>query len=155
MLKRLFIPALIIAAIASPSYAQRKGPGGGGGGGPTSIKANPTFLALFKPIVETPAKSTVRVLVDGKDAALGTVVSQDGYVLTKASEVKGGRLSVKTRDGRDLDAQLTATSDGFDLAIIKVDGTGLVPITWSSTKMAPVGNWVAIACTSAEPVAVG
>jgi len=156
MLKRYFIPALIVIAIAAPSYAQRKGPGGGGGErGPTSTKSNPTFLALFKPVVETPAKSTVRVLVDGKDAALGTVVSQDGYVLTKASEVKGGRLSVKTHDGRDLDATVTATSDGFDVAMLKVDGTGLEPIQWSSTKECPVGNWVAIAGPAGEPVAVG
>jgi serine protease Do len=36
-----------------------------------------------------------------------------------------------------------------------VDGTGLVPITWSSTRVAPVGNWVAIPGLAAEPVAVG
>jgi serine protease Do len=155
MLKQYLFPALIVIAVAVPAHAQRKDRGGGGGNAPAPTKSKPEFLALFKPAVETAAKSTVRVLVDGKDATLGTVVSEDGYVLTKASEVKSGRLSVKTRDGRDLDAQLAATSDGFDLAILKVDGTGLVPITWSSTKMAPVGNWVAIACMSAEPVAVG
>jgi len=153
MLKRFFIPAVIVIAVALPAHAQRKDrPGGGNASAPT--KSNPAFLALFKPAVEAASRSTVRVFVDGKDAALGTVVA-DGFVLTKASEVKGKRLSVKTRDGRDLDAELTATSDGFDLAMIKVDGTGLAPITWSSTKMAPVGNWVAIVCTSAEPVAVG
>jgi serine protease Do len=155
MLKQYLFPALIVIAVAVPAHAQRKDRGSGGGNASAPTKSKPEFLALFKPAVETAAKSTVRVLVDGKDATLGTVVSENGYVLTKASEVKSGRLSVKTRDGRDLDAQLTATSDGFDLAMIKVDGTGLVPITWSSTKMAPVGNWVAIACMSAEPVAVG
>src|SRR5262245_15138981 len=155
MLKRFFIPALIVVAVVAPAYAQRKGTGGGCGGAQGSIKANPTFLALFKPVVESPAKSTVRVLVDGKEAALGTVVSQDGYVLTKASEVKGGRLSVKTHDGRDLDATVTVTSDGFDLATLKVDGTGLEPIRWSSTKECPVGNWIAIASPAGDPVAVG
>ena len=77
-----------------------------------------------------PAKSVVRVQLDGKDTALGTVVA-DGYILTKASEVKAGKVAVKTRDGRDLDAKVTATSDAFDLAVLKVDGTGLVPITWA------------------------
>src|SRR5687768_10637427 len=106
MFKRYFFPVLVIIAVAAPSYAQRKG-GGGGDRTPAPTKANPAFLALFKPAVEVSSRSTVRILVDGKDAALGTVVSEDGYVITKASEVKGGKLSVKTRDGRDLDAQVT------------------------------------------------
>jgi serine protease Do len=149
MFKRYLLPALIVVAVAVPSYAQRKDRA------PTPTKVNPAFLALFKPAVEAPARSTVRVLVDGKEAALGTVVSQDGYVLTKASEVKAGRVSVKTRDGRDFDATVTAISEGFDLAVIKVDGSGLVPVHWASTKDCPVGNWVAVPGIGAEPVAVG
>ena len=153
MFKRYLLPAVIVVAIAAPSYAQRKDRGGERA--PVPTKASPAFLALFKPAVEAASRSTVRVLVDGKDAALGTVVSDNGYVLTKASEVKAGRVSVKTRDGRDFDAQVTTTSEAFDLAMLKVDGTGLVPITWSSSKDAPVGNWLAIPGMSPEPVAVG
>lgn len=153
MLKRYFLPAVIVIAIAVPSYAQR-------GRGTTSTvsppsKTNSTFLALFKPIVEAPARSTVRVQADGKDAALGTVVSDDGYVVTKASEIKSKKIAIKTRDGRDFDAQVAATSDLFDLALLKVDGSGLVPVQWGSSADALVGNWVAIPGLSAEPVAVG
>src|SRR5262245_14607485 len=152
MLKRYLLPALLVLSVAVPSYAQRRG--GGDRGGPTSLKASSQFLALFKPVVEQPGLSVVRVRVDGKDAALGTAVA-DGYVLTKASEVKAGKVTVKTRDARDLDAQVTTTSDAYDLAVLKVDGTGLVPITWASTKDAPVGNWVAVPGAAADPVAVG
>jgi serine protease Do len=152
MLKRYALPALLVLSLAVPSYAQRRDRDRGGP--PPSLKASPQFLALFKPAVEQPAHSVVRVQADGKDAALGTVVA-DGYVLTKASEVKAGRLAVKTRDGRDLDAQVAATSDAFDLAVLKVDGTGLTPITWAESKAAPVGNWVAVAGAGGEPAAVG
>src|SRR6476620_4455388 len=150
MLKRYLTPALLVLSLAVPTYAQRRGDRAG----PPSLKASSQFLALFKPVVEQPAKSVVRVQVDGKDAALGTVVA-DGYVLTKASEVKAGKVAVKTRGGRDLDARVTAASDAFDLAVLKVDGSGLVPITWASAKDAPVGNWVAVAGPGADPVAVG
>ena len=149
MLKRYLFPALLVLAVAAPSHAQRRDRG------PASLKANPQFLALFKPSVEKPARSVVRVQVDGKDAALGTVVAEGGYVLTKASEVGEGKVTVKTRDGRDLDARVASKSDAYDLAVLKVDGTGLVPIAWAAAKDAPVGNWVAVPGPAAEPVAVG
>jgi serine protease Do len=155
MLKRYILTAFVVVAIAIPAHAQRKDRGDRTGSVPAPSKTNPTFLALFKPAVETPGRSTVRVQVDGKDAALGTVVSEEGYVLTKASEIKSRRIAVKTRDGRDFDAVVMATSDLFDLVLLKVDGTGLVPVKWGSSADALVGNWVAVAGLGAEPVAVG
>jgi serine protease Do len=105
--------------------------------------------------VEKPGRSTVRIQVDGKDAALGAVIAEEGYIVTKASELKAGKLSIKTRDGRDLDAKLSATSETFDLALIKAEGTGLSPIEWASSKYALVGNWLAVPGMAPEPVAVG
>src|SRR3954469_19969499 len=152
MFQRYFIPALAVLALAAPTFAQ---PRGGRGGLPAPTQTNTGFLALFKPTVETAAKSVVRVQVDGKDAALGTVVSDDGYVLTKASELKLGKVTVSTRDGRHLDATVTAISDAYDLAVLKADGTGLAPITWDDTRDAPVGNWIAVPGLGGDPVAVG
>jgi serine protease Do len=153
MLKRYFIPALVVVAVAGPAFSQPKE--GRTRGIPAPTQTNPSFLALFKPTVETVAKSVVRVQVDGKDAALGTVVSPEGYVLTKASELKLGKVTVKTKDGRDLDATVTATSDAYDLAVLKADGSGLTPISWGSTADAPVGNWVAVPGLGGDAVAVG
>jgi serine protease Do len=153
MLKRYLFGALAVLALAAPTFAQP--PRGGGRGLPAPTQTNTGFLALFKPTVEAAAKSVVRVQVDGKDAALGTVVSDDGYVLTKASELKLGKVTISTRDGRHLDATLTATSDAYDLAVLKADGTGLTPIAWDDTKDAPVGNWIAVPGLGGDPVAVG
>ena len=153
MSKRYLFPILAAALAAGPALAQPKE--GRRGGAPAPTQSNPSFVALFKPTVEAAARSVVRVQVDGKDAALGTVVSPDGYVLTKASELKLGKVTLKTRDGRDLDATVTATSDAYDLAVLKADGTGLTPIAWGSTADAPVGNWVAVPGLGGDPVAVG
>jgi serine protease Do len=152
MYKRYLPAAFAIFAISVPALAQGKGPNDRM---PGPTYANTAFQSLFKPVVEAAAKSVVRVQVDGKDAALGTVVSSDGYLLTKASELKVGKVTIKTRDGRDFDAVLTATSDAYDLAVLKTDGSGLTPITWASTSNAPVGNWIAVPGMAAEPVAVG
>jgi serine protease Do len=153
MVKRYFFPALVVAAVATPAFAQPRE--GRTRGVPAPTQSNPTFLALFKPAVEAAGRSVVRVQVDGKETSLGTVVSRDGYVLTKASELKLGKVTIKTKDGRDLDATVTATSDAYDLAVLKTDGSGLTPISWGSTTDAPVGNWVAVPGLGGDPVAVG
>jgi serine protease Do len=153
MFKRYLIPVLAAVAVAAPTVAQPRG--GGPRALPAPTQTNASFLGLFKPAIEVAAKSVVRVQVDGKDAALGTVVSQEGYVLTKASELKLGKVTVKTYDGRDLDATVTATSDAYDVAVLKADGTGLTPISWGETKDAPVGNWVAVPGMGGDAVAVG
>lgn len=150
MFKRYLLTALCVAALATPGLAQR-----GPRALPAATQSNSGFLALFKPALADAARSVVRVQVDGKDAALGTVVSPDGYVLTKASELKLGKVTVKTRDGKELPAEVTATSEAYDLAVLKADATGLTPIAWGESKDAPVGNWIAVPGMGGDPVAAG
>jgi len=111
-------------------------------------------LTAFREVVARPSQSAVRVQCDGKDAALGTVVAADGWVLTKASELKG-KTTVKLKDGRELEARVVGVHPDFDLAMLKVEATGLTPAAWAESKTAPVGFWVASAGTGEEPVAVG
>jgi serine protease Do len=151
MFQRYFFPALVAVALAAPAFAQPGRPRGI----PAPTQTNSGFLGLFKSTVEAAARSVVRVQIDGKDAALGTVVSPDGYVLTKASELKLGKVTIKTKDGRDMDAVVTTTSDAYDIAVLKADGTGLTPIAWDDTKDAPVGNWIAVPDLGGNAVAVG
>jgi serine protease Do len=151
MFKRFLHSAIVVALVAAPSQAQRKDRPGM----PAPTQSNASFRSLFKPVVEKPGRSTVRIQVDGKDAALGAVITEEGYIVTKASEIKPGKLSIKTRDGRDLDAKLSATSEMFDLALVKAEGTGLTPVEWASSKFALVGNWLAVPAIASEPVAVG
>jgi serine protease Do len=120
-----------------------------------NLKTNPRVLGAFRPAVTKVAQSTVRVLSDGKPVALGTVVHPDGYILTKASELKPGKLTVKDYDGRVLDAAPVAANDTHDLAMLKVKATDLPAVSWSPSLAAPVGNWVASAGPGDEPVAVG
>ena len=151
MFKQYLLTALCVAALTTPGIAQPRTPRAL----PAPTQSNTAFLALFKPGLADAARSVVRVQVDGKDAALGTVVSPDGYVLTKASELKLGKVTVKTKDGRDVDAVVTSTSEAYDLAVLKADASGLTPIAWGETKDAPVGNWIAVPGLGGDPVAAG
>jgi len=109
---------------------------------------------LFEDIVAPVADATVRVLADGKPAVLGAVMSADGYILTKGSELKG-TLTVKMRDGSAYDAEYVGYHRETDLALLKVDAQDLVTVTIAPSKVAEPGNWVAVAGITSEPVAVG
>lgn len=117
-------------------------------------KSSPQVIAAFRGVVAKPSQSTVRVLADGKEAALGTVVGADGWILTKASELKG-KVVCKLRDGREHEARTVGIHEVFDLALLKVEAKGLTPVEWQESKHAPVGNWVASAGPGEDPVAIG
>jgi hypothetical protein len=76
-----WLACLVAGAIligVGPAQAQR-----------ATLKNDRAVLAAFRSVVAKPSQSTVRILCDGKDAALGTVVAADGWIVTKATELKG------------------------------------------------------------------
>ena len=112
------------------------------------------MLQAFRDVVAKPSESTVRVLCDDKDAALGVIVTEDGYVLTKSSELKS-KLVCKLKDGRSFAAKIVGVEDKHDLAMLKIEAKGLRPIEWRESKSAVVGNWLASPGIGEEPVAIG
>jgi serine protease Do len=116
---------------------------------------SPQIVKLFNEVVSKPAKSTVRVIAGDKEVALGVVVSSDGWILTKHSELKGNKLTVKLPDGATHDAVLHGHDVPFDLAMLKIDVNALTPVEWTDSKAAKVGHWVASAGLGEEVVAIG
>ncbi|MFO0852195.1 MAG: S1C family serine protease [Gemmataceae bacterium] len=109
---------------------------------------------LFVPAIAAAAESTVKVMCDGRDSALGTVVSADGLILTKGSELHGA-ITVSLRDGSVYDARQVGYHRPTDLALLRVEADGLKPVTFADPKAVEVGSWVAAPGLKAEPVAVG
>jgi S1-C subfamily serine protease len=146
----LIVAALLLLDAANPQaiFAQQKGKAA------PSQKDDPKFLALFSEVVGPAARSTVRIQCDGKGAALGVVVQEDGFILTKASDLTG-KITVKTHEGIILPAQVVGRHQAHDLAMLKVDAAGFVAITWSETTVAPLGHFVASVGTGSVPVAIG
>jgi len=140
MTPRLLAAALVTASLASPAAAQ--------------ISSNPKLRAPFKAVVAKANESTVRIRGDDKDIALGTIVFSDGYIITKASELRGN-LSVRLPDGTEYEAKALATHVPTDLAMIKIDVKDLVPVKFADAKTVPIGNWLATAGPHSDAVAVG
>jgi serine protease Do len=117
-------------------------------------RTSPAVLAAFREVVARPSESTVRVLSDEKEAALGTIVGGDGWIITKATELKG-KVTCKLKDGRSFAAKLVGLEDKHDLAMLKIEAKGLRAIEWRDSKTAAVGNWLASPGTGDAPVAIG
>jgi serine protease Do len=156
------VAALLFAGLwigFAPVQALAQGKGKGGSLAP---RQNPKFLAIFREVVAKPTASTVRVLSDGKETALGVVAAADGWILTKADDLinpKTSQLKAKTliklKDGTEYEAQLVGLHKEHDLAMLRIDAGGLTPIQWKESKVAPVGHWVASVGLNVDPVAVG
>ena len=148
----LLAPALaaLLLSAAAPRPASAQPPAGD----PVTVKTDAKFKAAFRECVARAAASTVRVSCDKKDMALGVVAAPNGYILTKASDLHG-KITVKLKDGSVYDAELVGQHEAHDLAMLKIQATNLTPISWSDSKVAPVGNFVASAGLDRDPVAVG
>ena len=141
--------AVVALALAAPGLAQRKPDA------VPTVKTTAPFLAAFRPAVEPAARSTVRLRVDGKEVALGTVVARGGRILTKASEIRPGRLTIQAWGGTEWAGAVTATNEAYDLALVEIPGADLQPVAWTPSAAAPVGNWVAVPGPGPDAVAAG
>lgn len=110
-------------------------------GDPVPFEASLVAAAVCKAIEGKPSV-VCEVLGNGKRRALGTIITPDGYVLTKASELYGD-ISCRLSDGRVLPAVVHNTACEHDLALLKIEATGLPKITWSPHREMPVGTLVA------------
>ena len=78
----------------------------------------------------------------------GVLVSADGYVLTNAHVLRGGgtempiEVKVVLHDKREREARVIGIDDATDLAVVKVDGAGLTPMTWGDSSRLKVAEWV-------------
>lgn len=117
-------------------------------------RLNPKVLAAFRDVVKESTRSTVQVFSDGKKSGLGAVVTSDGHILTKASELRG-KLQCQVYDGRKLDATLIAKEHGLDLAVLKIEATDLPVVPWAEGDAPPVGSFVVTTSIDTDPLSIG
>ena len=73
----------------------------------------------------------------------GIIASSDGYIITNAHVVKGATsLSVITSDGQKYEAKLIGSDEMTDLALIKIEATGLTPAEFGSSDDLEVADQV-------------
>lgn len=114
--------------------------------------------AAFKD-ASSPARSwTVEFTRAKKTVAMGVVVSSKGQILTKLSQVgmkpassqlasanssdNPGRLMCQLPGGKVVEAQIVASDEDTDLALVKVEAEGLKTPEWNHDFHPDLGRWV-------------
>lgn len=80
----------------------------------------------------------------------GVIVSSDGYVLTnnhvigddQGLPVEGLEIRVTLPDGREMEGKIVGTDPATDLALVKVNATGLTPVPWGDSSKLRIAEWV-------------
>lgn len=102
-------------------------------------------------IAESVLPSVVSILIEAGDnsgSGSGFIVQSDGYILTNnhvaAPAVNGGELTVVFENGEEATAKIVGRNSSYDLAVLKVDKTGLPAAVLGDSSAVRVGE-IAIA----------
>jgi putative serine protease PepD len=83
----------------------------------------------------------------GGGTGTGFVIDSTGFILTNNhviadAAVDGGSIEVQLNDGTTLDATIIGRDSAYDLAVLKVDRTGLTALTFGDSDQVAVGDAV-------------
>ena len=111
-------------------------PPGGGGGGGRGVFAPPGRRSPFgEGAPQAPQRSNA--------LGSGFVVSADGYIVTNNHVIDGAdQIEVEFKDGKTRAAKVVGSDDKTDIALLKVEGSGLPFVKFGDSDRARVGDWV-------------
>lgn len=73
----------------------------------------------------------------------GFVVSPDGFILTNHHVIDGAqRVLVRLHDDREWTAEVVGSDPQTDVAVIRIEASGLVPVSMGDSERIRVGQWV-------------
>lgn len=133
------------SAPSAPQAQQSAQPVATSGAGALSIaqiyaKCNPSVVAI--------ATEGTQYNVFGQSATFasagsGFITSQDGYIITNAHVISGSNtITVMLYNGETVDAHIIGQDSDADLAVLKIEKTGLTPVTFGDSDNLVVGTQV-------------
>ena len=73
----------------------------------------------------------------------GVIVDEEGYILTNRHVIdRAQEIEIALSDGRRRTARLVGLDQLTDIAVLKIDATGLIPIDWGDSESLEVGALV-------------
>ena len=116
----------------------------------STSKANSTS-EFVKKTADSVAEISTESVVTGsfaqqyvqQGAGSGVIISQDGYILTNNHVINGANsVKVRLRDSTEYDATIIGSDSDNDIALLKVNATGLSPATFGDSNSLAVGDYV-------------
>lgn len=100
-------------------------------------------VAAFEPQRKILQTSSAVILDGRKEIGCGVVVSPDGMILTKASEVAAvAGLAVTVDQTTYREVKVLAVDPTWDVALLKIEANELVPVVYAASSAVPQGTWV-------------
>jgi serine protease Do len=125
---------------------------------PTRSGRNSTTMKTTMESLIGSTRDSICELKSGNDrVALGTIVSADGLIVTKLSEVQAiENLKCELADDRKFDVKLIAESDRYDLGLLKIetDGLSAAPLDAGEVEL-DAGNIVLSANEKGRAISMG
>lgn len=139
-----------VVNIRTTERATRSGRGGGGGGSPENDEGLEEFFRRFGLPMPTPRAPGAPGTPPGQQGepqqrgvGSGFVLSADGFVMTNAHVVEGAdEVFVTMPDKREYKARIIGTDRRTDVAVVKVDASGLPAVKIGDVNRLRVGEWV-------------
>jgi len=100
-------------------------------------------VAAFEEQRQVLQKSSAVIQDKRREIAYGVVISPQGHILTKASEIRDAEeLNVTVDRTNYKDPEVLMVDPEWDVALLKIDAQDLVPVTYAPTSDVPQGTWV-------------
>ena len=116
--------------------------------GQTKMEPAEVYASTVNSVVSINTTSTSGTNIFGQavetaSAGSGFIITQDGYIVTNYHVVKGATsVKVTLYDGSTYDATVIGGDSDYDVAVIKIDTTGLSPVTLGNSEDVNVGDTV-------------
>jgi S1-C subfamily serine protease len=117
-------------------------------------KEHKEIIEAYLPVSKTGSKSTIVIRSGEKQIALGTIITENGFILTKASEL-GGKTDFDCvlQGGMQVKAQRIDVYTPHDLALLKINAGGLTPVQWAD-DLNTIQNGTFVLATGNEDTAL-
>ncbi|TAK44526.1 MAG: PDZ domain-containing protein [Saprospiraceae bacterium] len=103
------------------------------------------FVATANQVTSAVANISVRSgsALEGYSGGSGVIISHNGYIITNNHVVAGGgKVAVTLTNKRTYPAKVVGTDPTTDLALLKIEETGLSAMRYANSDDINVGEWV-------------
>src|SRR5690242_14700635 len=110
----------------------------------SDLSEDDPFYEFFRRFGQVPRGRERPRDLEQQSVGSGFILSADGYVLTNAHVVDdASEVMVKLTDKREFRAKVIGLDKRTDVAVLKIDATGLPKVTIGDPERLRVGEWVA------------
>lgn len=114
--------------------------------GKTELTEAENYAANVNSVVSINCSATTNYFgqtVESASSGSGFILTQDGFVVTNHHVIDGATsVKVTLYDGESYDATVIGSDSDYDIAVLKIDATGLTPVTLGDSSLLNVGDHV-------------